>query len=82
MTEKYALIIIGIVAIVGIISLSSDITGRFTETYYENYCNPSACRDACGKLCAEYVSDTPIGDCRTPAGIVNGKYIYKVWSCD
>lgn len=88
MTEKYTLIIIGIVAIVGVISLLNvNVTGRFTETYYESYCSPAACKDACGKICATYTLDTPFKtskgiECISSYDIVNGKKQYKAWSCD
>jgi len=83
MTEKYALIIIGIVALVGIMGLTNfdTVTGKFTETVYQDYCNPSACEDACGKICAEYRTTT-LGKCPGSYILVNGQKIYRTWLCD
>lgn len=79
--EKYALIIIGIVAIVGIIELNTNITGRAAEAYYKDYCNPAACKAACGKTCAEYRT-TDLGKCPGSYILKEGEKIYRTWSCD
>lgn len=87
MEEKYALIIIGIVAVVGIIGMNTNITGKFTEKIYENYCNPAACKASCGNPCVEYTSDAPFKtsdgkECISSYSIENNKKKFRAWSCD